>query len=254
MDELIISDVTPENVSEQTLFCVRDVRSTAFENKRGWFQEHYEEGLRIKILKDLNNKMISFIEYLPADLAWRPVDAPGYMFIHCLYVYSNNDKRRGYATQMLKVCEEDANQLNMRGITVMTSKGSWVADKRLFEKNGFHESDRLERFELMVKKLDPASPDPKLMDWTRNRTKYRGWHLLYADQCPWHEKSVLALNETANEYGINLKVKKITTAREARNGPSGFGVFSLIYDGKLLEDHYISSNRFKNILNKELNR
>ena len=65
-------------------------------------------------------------------------------------------------------------------------------------------------------------------------------------------KQILKYSMLADEYGIDLKVKKIIKAEEARNGPSGFGVYSLLYNGKLLEDHYISSTRFKNILKKEL--
>ena len=57
----------------------------------------------------------------------------------------------------------------------------------------------------------------------------------------------------AGEYGIRLKVKKINSSTEAKQGPSGFGVFALLHEGKLLEDHYISSTRFKNILKKEMN-
>ena len=40
--------------------------------------------------------------------------------------------------------------------------------------------------------------------------------------------------------------------KEAKNAPSGYGVFNLLHDGKLLEDHYLSATRFKNILKKEL--
>ncbi len=50
------------------------------------------------------------------------------------------------------------------------------------------------------------------------------------------------------EYGSELKISKITTAQEARQAPSGFGVLSLLHDGKLLEDHYISETRFRKIL------
>ncbi|WP_282134916.1 hypothetical protein [Seonamhaeicola maritimus] len=54
------------------------------------------------------------------------------------------------------------------------------------------------------------------------------------------------------DYGIDLKVSKINTVEEAKNAPSGFGVFNLLRDGRLLEDHYISGTRFRNILEKEL--
>jgi hypothetical protein len=60
------------------------------------------------------------------------------------------------------------------------------------------------------------------------------------------------LKLVAEQAGIDLKVKEILTAEEARQSPSGYGVFSLLHDGKLLADHYISATRFKNILKMEL--
>lgn len=251
MEHLIV-DVTPQNVLEHTLFCVKDLKNPGFENKRKWFDDRYAEGLRLKILKDSAGKLIAFIEYLPAEAAWRPVNAPNYMFIHCMYVYSNKDKGKGLGSLLLKECEKDARQQGMVGITAMTSKGSWITDKRLFEKNGFVMSDKLGRFELMTKKMDDKATEPSLIDWTTAQKKYTGWHLLYADQCPWHEKSVNAITEIADEFQLNLQVHKISAAEEAKKGPSGFGVFALMHDGKLLSDHYISATRFRNIIKSEM--
>ena len=76
--------------------------------------------------------------------------------------------------------------------------------------------------------------------------------MVYADQCPWHEKSAFDLLNTAMGFGIDLNVTKIKMAEEAQQAPSGFGVFSLLYNGRLIEDHYLSATRFKNILKKEL--
>jgi len=75
--------------------------------------------------------------------------------------------------------------------------------------------------------------------------------LLYADQCPWHEKSVSAISDVAREEGVPLQVTHLNKPEEAQKGPSGFGTFALIKDGKLLADHYLSATRFKNILKKE---
>ncbi len=38
----------------------------------------------------------------------------------------------------------------------------------------------------------------------------------------------------------------------SKNGPSGYGVFGFLHNGKLIENHYISTTLFKNILKKEL--
>ena len=252
MSTLTITDVTPANVLKETLFCIADPSKPGFENKRQWFVQRYEEGLRLKILKDAEGKRMAFIEYIPAEFAWRPVEAPGLMFIHCMFVYANQDKGKGNGSLLLHDCAKDAMARKMRGIAVMTSKGAWIAGKRLFEKNGFVEVDRRGRFELMVRKFDDCAPDPRLIDWTAKQQQYQGWHLLYADQCPWHEKSARALKESAAAHGIELHVHKIGSSREAREAPSGYGVYSLMRDGRLLEDHYISQTRFENILKKEL--
>ena len=61
-----------------------------------------------------------------------------------------------------------------------------------------------------------------------------------------------ALIKSASENGIDLTVKKIESPKEAKQIPSGFGVFALIHNGRLLEDHYISKRRFESILQKEI--
>jgi len=252
MSSVKIIDVTPENVQKETLFCIKDVKNPGFHSKKRWFEKQHKEGLRMKILKDDTKKMIGFIEYVPASQAWRPVDASNFMFIHCMYVYSKKDRNKGYGSQLISTCEKDARAQKMSGICVMSSKGVWIVDRRIFEQNGFREIDKRDRFELLSKKWNPSIPDPKLIDWTAKQKKYKGWHLLYSDQCPWHEKSVTALLNTAEDFDIELKVKKIKNAQEAKNGPSGYGVFNLLHNGKLLEDHYLSATRFRNILKKEL--
>ncbi|MEA2095670.1 MAG: YoaP domain-containing protein [Candidatus Cloacimonadota bacterium] len=252
MDNLKLVDVTPENIMEQGLFCIKNIKSPEFALKKNWFLQSYKEGLRIKILYNNDEKQIGYIEYVPANFAWRPIDATGFMFIQCMFIYAKNDKDKGYGSFLVKACEEDAKKQNMKGVCTMTSDGTFIANKQLFIKNEYSQVDKLERYELMMKRFNPDSKDPQLIDWTKNREKFQGWHLLYADQCPWHHKSVEALTEIAKESGIDLKIKKLTTWQEAKNAPSGFGVFSLLHNGKLLEDHYLSATRFNNILNKEL--
>lgn len=252
MDALKITDITPENVQEETLFCIKDITKPGFQSKRIWFEKQYKEGLRLKILKDVTDRMVGFIEYTPAVNAWRPIDANNFMFIHCMYVYSKKDRNKGLGSMIINEVEKDAKARKMDGLCVMTSKGSWIADKRIFEQLGFSEIAKRGRFELLSKKWNTEITDPKLIDWTLQQKKYQGWHLVYTDQCPWHEKSVEAMLNVAMDSDIDLKITKLNTAKEAQKAPSGFGVFNLLHDGKLLEDHYISATRFKNILREEL--
>jgi hypothetical protein len=251
MEELNVIDVTPENVQKETLFCIKSINNPGFICKEKWFGERHTEGLHLKIIKNEAGKMSGFIEYIPAEQAWRPVKGDNFMFIHCMFTYPNSERNRGHAMRLVGECEKEAFATGKHGVCVMTSKGPWITDKRIFIRMGYFEVEKLGRFELMVKKFNPSVPNPKLIDWKSKQKGYKGWHLLYADQCPWHEKSVQAIKRVAEESGIDLKIKKITKSEEARNGPSGFGVFALLKDGRLLEDHYISETRFRNILNKE---
>ncbi len=248
-----IIEVTPENAIKETFFCIKDTKRPGFKDKLNWFEKRYKEGLKIKILKNDTGKMIGFIEYVPAKYAWRPIDADNYMFIHCTYLYSKKDRSKGYGSMLIEDAEKEAKAKGMDGLCVMTSKGGWLADKTLFEKNGFKQIEVKDRFELLSKTWNNNSKNPKFYNWTSQQEKYKGWHILYADQCPWNEKSVAALLNVAMDHGIDLKVSKINTVKEAKMAPSGFGVFNLLRDGRLLEDHYISATRFRNILKKELN-
>lgn len=252
MNPIQLYDIRPDNVEQETLFCIKDLLSPGFKAKQAWFEKRYAEGLRMKVLKNEAGKLLAFIEYTPADYAWRPVKASGFMFIHCMYVYSNKDKGLGLGSQLVQACVDDAKAKGLSGVCVMTSKGTWMADRRLFEKNGFTQLESSDRFELMSLKWDKGATVPCLLNWNSELENYKGWHLLYADQCPWHLKAVDVIRHTAKANGINLKLRRFETRQDIEKAPSGFGTFALIRDGKLLSDHYISETRFKNIMKKEL--
>ena len=48
----------------------------------------------------------SFIEYIPTEYAWSPIDANGYFYINCLWV-SGQFKGHGYSTELLGECIRD---------------------------------------------------------------------------------------------------------------------------------------------------
>ena len=205
----------------------------------------------LKVQYGPDGKLAGFIEYMPAEMAWRPVKADNFLFIHCIVVGSKKDRKNGVGSTLVQSCIRDADKNGFHGVVVMASDGPWLADKRLFLHNGFEKIAKKGRFDLLAYKGHSA-PNPTFVDWEKELPAYKGWHLVYADQCPWHPKSVAALTKTAEAFDIDLQVKKLETPEDAKHSPTGFGVFGLIKDGKILEDHYLSATRFKNILKKEL--
>ncbi len=250
-DNINIIDVTADNVSEVGIYCIKNRKSSGYQVKVEWFKSKINKGLRIKIAVNKQDKQLGFIEYIPSEIAWRPIKVHNYLFIQCIAIFVKEVKHKSIGSILLKQCELDAKQNNKDGICVMSSDGVWMANKTLFEKNGFTLGDQLDRFELMYKNLKDNISIPHFNDWTKQLAKYKGWNLIYSNQCPWHDKAVKDLTQSANENGIKLKVKKLTTPKEAQNTPSGFGTFSLIKNGRLLSDHYISKTRFESILRQE---
>ena len=56
-----------------------------------------------------------FIEYIPAENAWNPIDADGYMYIDCLWV-AGSFKGNGYSTDLLNACIEDSKNKGKKGV------------------------------------------------------------------------------------------------------------------------------------------
>ena len=251
-DNIRIIDVTADNISETGIFCIKDKKSIGYKSKVEWYKSNLKNGLKIKIAADYQGKQLGFIEYIPSEFAWRPIKASNYLFIQCILIYLNEIKEKGLGSFLLKICEQDAKDSNKSGICAMSSEGAWLANNSLYKKNGFVVGDKFGRFELMIKSFNNRTIKPTLFDWTKQQTKYKGWNLIYSDQCPWHEKSITDLKQSALDKGIKLKVSKLTLPTEAQNAPSGFGTFALIKDGKLLEDHYLSKKRFENIVKQEI--
>ena len=81
MNPMRIIDVTADNVEETGFFCLMSRRkSDGYRRKLSWLKARFDEGLRIKML-DLSQGGRGFIEYIPGEYAWRPVEASGFFFI-----------------------------------------------------------------------------------------------------------------------------------------------------------------------------
>lgn len=77
--------LTPENLDEEHICCaITDKKDeTCVSSKKAWLRERFSDGL---VFQKLDERGKVFIEYLPAEKAWCPVDAEGYLHINCLWV------------------------------------------------------------------------------------------------------------------------------------------------------------------------
>ena len=252
LEEVEVIKVDQENISKYPPKCFLNPKNEGYQIKLKWLQDRFSESLKILLLY-LDKKCIGFIEYVPGEYAWRAVDAKDYMFIHCIWITPNKNKEKGYGSLLVKECIKDAEKKGKLGVVVITSEGPFMAGKDLFLKNGFSSvSSAKPSYELMVKNLKKG-PKPKFNDFEKKLENYKGLHIVYSNQCPWVARSIDEIKEVADKQGLKLIYDELKTAKDAQNAPSIYGVFTLINNGKILVDHYISTTRFKNIVKKELN-
>ena len=117
-------------------------------SKKAWLSERMKEGL--VFLKSVERGKC-FIEYIPAENAWCPIDANGYMHINCFWV-SGSLKGHGYANDLLNACIADAKAQGKRGITVISSqkKMPFLSDPKYLAYKGFKVADTANPFYTLM--------------------------------------------------------------------------------------------------------
>ncbi|NIM60021.1 MAG: GNAT family N-acetyltransferase [Candidatus Aminicenantes bacterium] len=256
MNEIEIIDTNVDNIYDYGFCGIKNIKQEGYKRKTDWLIKRFSEGMRFKILHSAKEGFVGMIEYIPGRYAWRAVGAKGYMVIHCLFVLYKKYQRRGYGSQLIEECIKDAKREKMNGVAVVTRKGPWLAKKELFLKNGFELVDKAPPdFELLMKRFKKGAPSPKFRgDWRERLNRYsKGLTIIRSDQCPYLEKWVKEISETAREkFGLKAKIVELKTCQDAQSAPSAYATFSIVYNGKLLADHPISNKRFINIMNKEV--
>jgi hypothetical protein len=251
MREVILEKVGPENLSDCGIGCIASPKHEGSKRKIDWLQERFSEGLRFLLFRDGKGKPLGFLEYVPGECAWRPVDAKSWLFVHCLWVYPKGQAVGGLGGRLIQACIEEGRKAGVRGVAAMASDGPWMVGKQLFLKNGFEQVAERGRFQLLVHRLNKG-PAPRFREIDPKWSGHRGLHIVYAPQCPYLPKSVEDVSAMARENGLKVKVTVLRSAREAQGAPSYYGVFNLLWNGRLLSDHYVSKGRFRNLLKKEI--
>jgi GNAT superfamily N-acetyltransferase len=257
MRDYEIIDTNAENLGGCSLCGNKDAKNLGYRRKADWLKKGYAEGLRYKVLRSREFGDVGMIEYALGNQAWRPVEAEGYLVIHCLMVYGKY-KGKGLGSLLLNHCLEDAKKSQCRGVAVVTSPDAFMARSDLFLKAGFVLVDRIigsseasvALYELLVKKFQKTAPDPHfIVRRGQLLERYRrGLTILAADQCPYVSKTAERIAAASRTLGLKPKVVRVGSAKASRELPTPYGVFSILYDGKLIAGRPISATRFTSII------
>lgn len=248
MENIELIEITKDNISMYPPRCFLNPTNAGQMKKTQWLKEQMKHGMKVKLLYK-QQKLIGYIEYVPGEFAWRAVNANNYLFIHCIWITPKKIHGKGYGSFLINECIKDAEKQNMLGVAVVTSKGPFMADHTLFLKNDFTKIDEKEPFSLLVKKVKQGK-NPTIRNFEKQLAKFKGLHIVYADQCPWVSRFIVEMQKRFEE--LNISITQLKTAKDAQNAPSLYATFNLIYNGKIYVDHYISQRRFENIIKKEI--
>lgn len=235
--------ITRENIDREHICCAMSNKQSNV--KKEWLKERFDEGL---VFYRSEERGKCFIEYIPAEKAWVPIDAEGYMYINCLWV-SGSLKGHGYSNDLMDECIRDAREQGRKGLCILSSakrKKEFLADPKYLAYKGFSVADTSEAdITLMYLPFDTDAEPPKFKECAKNpKTEESGFVIYYTDQCPFTYYWVPRVEEVAREHNIPLKTIHITDRESAQNMPAPVTTYALFRDGKFVTQGIQSDKKF----------
>ena len=243
--------VTKENIEKEHICCaISSNKDVQVISKKAWLTERFEEGL--VFLKSVERGKC-FIEYLPAENAWNPIEAEGYMYIDCLWV-AGSFKGNGYSTDLLNACIEDSKNKGKKGLCILAAakKKPFLADPKFLIYKGFRVCDEAENgIQLWCLPFDEDAALPKLKECAKKpHIDESGYVLYYTNQCPFNAKYVPVLEELAKEQNVEFKAIHIESKEMAQSVPTPITTYALFFDGEYLTNEQMNDKKFLKLLGK----
>lgn len=241
--------VTKANIEKEHICCaISSNRDIQVISKKNWLKERFDDGL--VFLKSIERGKC-FIEYIPAENAWNPIIAEGYMYIDCLWV-AGSFKGNGYSNDLLNACIEDSKANGKKGICILsaTKKKPFLADPKFLKYKGFtvcDEADNGIQLWYLPFSLDVAKPEFKECA-KHPHIEQTGYVLYYTNQCPFNAKYVPVLLEVAREREVPFQATRLETKEEAQNAPTPVTTYALFYNGEYLTNEQMNDKRFIKLL------
>ena len=237
--------VTIENLEKEHICCaISNNRDVQVSSKKAWLEGRFDEGL--VFLKSAERGKC-FIEYIPAENAWVPIEAEGYTYIDCLWV-SGSFKGHGYSSDLLSACEKESREKGKKGLCILAAarKRPFLADPKYLKYKGFSVCDEADNgIQLWYLPFEEGAQRPRFKECARHpHTEEKGYVLYYTSQCPFNGKYVPILEETARENGIPFKAIHLESREEARSAPTPVTTYALFRDGEYITNEQMNDKKF----------
>ena len=237
--------VTKENLEKEHICCaISNNNDVQVSSKKAWLAERLDEGL---VFLKSRERGKCFIEYIPAENAWVPIKADGYMYIDCLWV-SGSFKGHGYSTDLLNACIEESKGKGKKGLCILAAakKKPFLADPKYLKYKGFAVCDEADNgIQLWYLPFAANADKPCFKECAMHpHTEEKGYVLYYTSQCPFNAKYVPVLEKTAEENAILFHAIHIKSREEAQNAPTPVTNYALFYDGDYITNEQMNDKKF----------
>ena len=246
--------LTKENIQKEHICCaISHNEDCQVVSKKNWLSAQLPNGL-VFLKGDVRGKC--FIEYIPAEYAWAPIDAPEYIYIDCLWV-SGQFKGKGYSNLLMDACIKDAKEKNKKGLVILSSKKKqgFLSDPAYMKHRGFETVDTAAPyFELLYLPFEKNAKKPQFRQHIKNvqtGTGRDGFTIYYTDQCPFTAKYVPLLAHLAEDRQMPIHTVHITSCEQAQNTPTPFTTFSLYYNDQFITHEILSEKKFEKIITQK---
>ena len=237
--------VTKENLEKEHICCaISNNKDIQVSSKKAWLRDRFDEGL--VFLKSAERGKC-FIEYIPAEKAWNPINAEGYMYIDCMWV-SGSLKGHGYSSDLLNACISDSMDKGKKGLCILSAakKKPFLADPRYLKYKGFNVCDEADNgIQLWYLPFSDSYTRPQFRECAKHpRIVDAGYVLYYTSQCPFNAKYVPIVEQAALDNGIKFKAVQIQSREQAQNTPTPITTYALFRDGEYLTNEQMNDTRF----------
>ena len=241
--------VTKDNLEDEHICCaISNNKDVQVSSKKSWLANRFDEGL--VFLKSVERGKC-FIEYIPAENAWVPIEAPEYMYIDCLWV-SGALKGHGYSTDLLNACIEDSREKGKKGLCILCSakKKPFLADPKFLKYKGFSVCDEADNgIQLWYLPFEACVQMPKFRECAKHpHVDEKGYVLYYTNQCPFNAKYVPIVEQTAAANNIPFRAVRIDSREAAQNAPTPVTNYALFYDGAYLTNEQMNDRKFLKLI------
>lgn len=247
--ELEYIQVTKDNIENEHICCaISNNNDVQVSSKKSWLSERFDDGL--VFLKSVERGKC-FIEYIPAENAWNPIDAKGYMYIDCLWV-SGSFKGHGYSTDLLEACIADSKKKGKKGLCILSSakKKPFLADPKFLTHKGFSVCDESDNgIQIWHLPFTEKVTPPKFKECAKHpHVEDAGYVLYYTSQCPFNAKYVPVIENLAKEKSVPFKAIHVQSKKQAQNVPSPITTYALFFNGEYITNEQMNDKRFLKLI------